>query len=335
MQKVWHSDNPAMPMELRHLRYFVTVARLGSISRAAEKLFIAQPPLSAQIRQLEEEVGVQLLARLPRGVRLTPAGQSFFEDAVAILTRAEQAAERARERQYGQQATLRLGLVPSSTHTVLPGLLARLREAGLDLRVEAREMISSRQIEALRNDEIDLCFSRPADESVLPETLSGIDDPYCLALPRGHALAAGRQPIALAEAAELDFVGFSRYQEADFFDLTTALCAEAGFAPRIRHEAGQFVNVLEMVACGLGVAIVPWTIATLTHSAHVEGATVFRRLKPLRRQSRLVILRGERLRGDAWFEQTCVLAQAQLKELAKRIQPHVLQPRRIRHSASR
>ena len=98
-------------MELRHLKYFVTAAELGSITRAAEKLFIAQPPLSAQLKQLEEEVGVPLLVRLPRGVRLTEAGASFLEDARAILARTQQAAVRARERQAGRRATLRLGLV--------------------------------------------------------------------------------------------------------------------------------------------------------------------------------------------------------------------------------
>ncbi len=308
-----------MAIELRHLRYFVTVARLGSISRAAEKLFISQPPLSAQIRQLENEVGAKLFARLPRGVQLTPAGQSFLEDAIAILSRTDQASVRAREMQSGRQATLRLGLVPSSTHTVLPGLLARLKKAGLDLRVEAREMISSRQIEALRNDEIDLSVLRPADEAALPETLFGIDDPYCLAVPKQHALAASLKPLALSDAADANFVGFSRYQEADFFDLTTALCAEAGFAPRIRNEAGQFVNVLEMVSCGLGIAIVPWTIATLPHSKHVKAGTVFRPLKPLRQKSRLVLLRSTRLREDAWFAETCRIARAQLEEVAGRI----------------
>lgn len=313
-----------MAMELRHLRSFVTVARLGSISRAAEKLFIAQPPLSAQIRQLEEELGVPLLVRLPRGVRLTPAGASFLEDATAILARAEQAAGRAREAQSGTHATLRLGLVPSSTHTVLPGLLARLKALQPGLRVQAREMISSRQVHALRNDEIDLCVARPGDESALqPERVHAIDDPYCLALPRGHALAAGSTALDLASAADADFVGFSRYQEADFFDLTTALCTAAGFAPRIRHEAGQFVNVLEMVACGLGAAIVPWTIATLPHSRRVARGVAFRALRPVGQPSRLVLLQGQRLRDVAWFRQAGTLAAAELTRLQAHIAPFI------------
>src|SRR3954468_3297552 len=120
-----------LSMELRHLRYFVSVAELGSVSRAAEKLFIAQPALSLQVRQLEEEIGARLLERLPRGVRLTPAGESFLQDARAILARSQQAAVRARERQSGQARSLRLGLVPTTTHSVLPGVLKGLRAAGV------------------------------------------------------------------------------------------------------------------------------------------------------------------------------------------------------------
>jgi len=301
-------------MELRHLRYFVSVAEFGSVSRAAQKLFIAQPALSAQIRQLEEEVGVALFVRLPRGVRLTEAGVSFLEDARAILARAQQATVRARERQSGQRATLRLGLVPSATHSVLPGLLQRLRDAGLAVAVEAREMITSRQLQALRNDEIDLGFARPGEGSLPAETVAAIDDPYCLALPAAHPLAAGQGPLALKQAAHEPFVSFSRYQEADYFDRTAALCQEAGFAPDIRHEAGQFVNVLALVGCGLGVAIVPASFATLPW-----GQVAFRRLGGSRYKSRLVILRAERRQVDDWSAQITALAAAELESLAGRL----------------
>lgn len=229
-------------MELRHLRYFVTVAELGSVSRAAQKLFIAQPPLSAQIRQLEEELGVSLFTRQPRGVRLTQAGTSFLEDARAILARAQQAAVRARERQAGQRATLRLGLVPSTIHSVLPGLLQRLVGEKLAVNVEVREMITTQQLQALHNREIDLGLARPGEGSQPAEMVACIDDPYCLAMPLGNPLARSRKPLALREAARERFVSFSRYQDADYYDRTAALCIEAGFTPDIRHEAGQFVN---------------------------------------------------------------------------------------------
>src|SRR3989475_148758 len=155
-------------MELRHLRYFVAVAEQGNVSRAARKLFIAQPPLSAQLKQLEEEVGAALFTRLPRGVRLTPAGESLLEDARAILARAQQAPLRARERQQSRQGVVRLGLVPSAMHSVLPGLLRRIADAGWNLRVEAREMITSQQLRALRAGELDLGFGRPARASPWP-----------------------------------------------------------------------------------------------------------------------------------------------------------------------
>ncbi len=301
-------------MELRHLRYFVSVAEGGSISRAAEKLFVAQPALSAQIRQLEDEMGVTLFVRLPRGVRLTPAGESFLEDARAILGRVRQATLRASEKQSGQRRTLRLGLVPSTTHSVLPGLLKRLRDSPLTADVEAREMITSQQLQALRNGEIDLGFARPSEGITPVETVAAIDDPYCLALSVDHPLAASSAPMRLREAAHAHFVSFSRYQQADYFDRTVALCMEAGFTPDIRHEAGQFVNVLALVACGLGVAIVPASFVTLPLSR-----VVFRRLARSRYKSQLVILRSGQPTQDDWAAQVAAMAVDELRSLAERM----------------
>lgn len=298
-------------MELRHLRYFVTVAELGSVSRAAAKLFIAQPPLSAQIRQLEEEVGASLLVRLPRGVRLTPAGASFLEDARAILARAQQASVRARECQSGQRSTLRLGLMPSATHSILPGLLTRLRESGLGVHVEARELTpSSRQLQALRNSEIDLGFIRPSGDKLPPEAVACMDDPYCLALPADSPLAQHTTPISLKEVAHEAFVGFSRHRESDYFDQTAALCDEAGFTPDVRHEAGQFVSVLTMVGCGLGVAIVPASCATMS-----PRNVMLRRLQGSRQQSRLVMVRGQHHMQDDWGTQVIDAAILELNAL--------------------
>ncbi|OVZ60420.1 LysR family transcriptional regulator [Pigmentiphaga sp. NML080357] len=301
-------------MELRHLRYFVTVAELGSVSRAAEKLFIAQPPLSAQIRQLEQELGVTLFLRQPRGVKLTPAGESYLEDARAILARTEQAAARARERQSGRRAALRLGMVPSAVHSVLPGLLDRLAQAGLQADVEVSDMITAHQLQALRNDELDLGFGRPGEDGWPDEAVAAIDDPYSLALPADSALAGGSGVMPLAAAAREVFVGFSRYQDVDFFDRTQVLCAEAGFKPNIRHHAGQFFSVLGLVARNLGVAIVPASLGTLAFPG-----VVFRRLATPGHRGRLVLLRGSRLEQDAWTEQVVELARQELEALAARM----------------
>ncbi|MDE2618263.1 MAG: LysR family transcriptional regulator, partial [Burkholderiales bacterium] len=262
----------------------------------------------------EEEVGANLFTRQPRGVRLTQAGVSFLEDARAILARAQQAAVRARERQAGQRATLRLGLVPSTIHSVLPGLLQRLADEMPALNVEVREMITSQQLQALHNREIDLGIARPGEGSRPAEMVASIDDPYCLALPLDNALAHSRKPLALREAARERFVSFSRYQDADYYDRTAALCMEAGFTPDIRHEAGQFVNVLAMVGCGLGVAIVPASFATLP-----QGQVAFRRLDGSRFQSRLGLLRGPQQEQDDGSSRVVELAVRELERLGKRL----------------
>lgn len=311
MNRIFYEYGLNATMELRHLRYFVTVAELGSVSKAAVKLFMAQPPLSAQIRQLEEEVGAALLVRLPRGVRLTPAGQSFLEDARAILARAQQAGMRARERQAGQRSTLRLGLMPSATHTLLPGLLQRLRQADPTVAVEAREMIpSARQLQALRNAEIDLGFIRPGQNQLPPEALVSIDDPYCLALHSDLPAARGRGPVQLRQVAQQAFVSFSRYVESDYFDQTAALCEEAGFTPDVRHTGGQFVSVLAMVGCGLGVAIVPASCASMA-----PPQVKLRRIGGTQQKSRLVMVRGEHQMQDDWGQQVIQAATDEMTAL--------------------
>lgn len=300
-------------VELRHLRYFVAVAEQGNVSRAARKLFIAQPPLSQQLKQLEDEVGTPLFTRLPRGMQLTAAGESLLEDARAILARAQQAPLRARER-HGQ-AVLRLGLVPSAMQSLLPGLLRAVEQAGWEVQIEAREMISSRQQQALRQGELELGFARPGNQDADALEVASIEDPYCLAVPPSHALASGDEPLDLQAAARLPFVGFARYQDADYFDRTVALCAEAGFTPLIRHEAGQLVNVLALVACGLGVAIVPSSFATL-----YRGQVVFRPLQAARHSSRLAVLAApQALQGNPVLACVARAAARELHGLAGRL----------------
>lgn len=301
-------------MELRHLRYFVTVAETGSISRAAQKLFIAQPPLSAQIRQLEEEVGAPLLLRLPRGVALTAAGESFLADARAILARSQDAATRARQAHSQHEQLLRIGLMPSTTQSLLPGLTRALATSGHALRIEAHEISpSSRQLQALRNAEIDLGFIRLGVEDVPPETCASIEDPYCLAVPRRHPLARGDGAVKLSAAAHEPFVGFASHHQSDYFDQTLALCVEAGFRPAVQHVAGQFEGVLAMVACGLGVAIVPASCFS------TQGrAVVRRRLTGSRYRSRLLMIARQEEPAAPWRGEVLALAKQELHALAER-----------------
>lgn len=306
-----------MPLELRHLRCFVAIAELGSVSRAAEKLFVSQPPLSAQLRSLEQQVGVPLFDRHARGMRLTSAGQSLLEDARAILARADQAFERARERQCRGQTRIRLGLIPSAMQSLLPDLLDRARQPGFDISLQVSEMITSRQLQAVRGDAIDFGFARTNDDDQPVETVASLDDPYCLALPAASALAQDRSVISLASAAAETFVGFCRHTDTDYQDRVLALCEAAGFQPRVVHEARNYSSVLALVGCGLGVAIVPASFSTLPHPG-----VVLRRIRAERYQGRLVLLAGHHLAGQAWADRFIDLARASLANLGRQLVMH-------------
>jgi DNA-binding transcriptional LysR family regulator len=251
-------------MELRHLRYFVAVAELGSFSRAATRLFIAQPPLSTQVKQLEEEVGTPLLVRHPRGVRPTAAGTLFLQEAKDVLARVDNAKRIARQHESG--GFLRVGYVPSAGHIVLPSLLRRLRAANAKVEIDVAEMITARQIEALHDGEVDVCYARIA--AAPPEDLAAVllNDPFCLAIPDRHTLSA-KGPIDLRAAEGMVFVSYTRYRGPAFFDQVIGLCTDAGFSPNIRYEASTLFGVIDLVSAGLGVALVPASSAAMLPKA--------------------------------------------------------------------
>jgi DNA-binding transcriptional LysR family regulator len=282
-------------MELRHLRYFVAVAETGSLSRAAEKLFIAQPPLSVQIRQLEEAMGTPLFVRHPRGVRLTAAGEALMPEARALLDRAGH----LKDRLQGDGGLLSLGYVPSASSTVLPELLRMLRAAYPPLRIELREMISSAQAEALVAGHLDAGIARGPvrhPRVVMPAQMA---DPFCLASPAAQS-PVQRTAVDLRTWAEHDFVAFTRHRGPAYFDQSIHLCARAGFSPRIRYEASTVHGVLDLVAAGLGHALVP-------QSAALQGRAgiAFRRIHKPAQEQWLALLRRK---GDAralpqWLDQ--------------------------------
>jgi DNA-binding transcriptional LysR family regulator len=276
-------------MEFRHLKYFVAVAEMGSVSRAAEKLFIAQPPLSKQIKQLEDEVGVSLLLRYPRGVRLTAAGTAFLEHAKDLLARAERAKEIARHKDDVAGGMARVGFVPSAGHTVIPRLVRGLRSRHPECEIDLREMVTSQQTQALLHSEIDVGLLRPPITSGRLTITNELSDPFCLAIPDGHALA-GAGPIDLRSAADEIFVGFTRQRGPAFYDQTLGLCTDLGFSPNLRYEASTLYGVLDLVGAGLGVAIVPASSSTLAPTGFG--------LRLLSRPTRAGCLALARSRGD-------------------------------------
>lgn len=276
-------------MELRHLRYFVAVAESGSLSRAAEKLFIAQPPLSLQIRQFEEELGVALFIRHPKGVRLTLAGQALLPEARYLLERAGRIGNVARQSRADRPVSLSMAFVPSSSTTVLPLLIRKLRQAYPGLELELREMISEEQISAIADGRIDVGIARSGSKHARVQASLQMSDPFCLALPTALDTAAAGM-IDLRHYAEQAFVGFSRSHGPAYFDQSIHLCSQAGFSPRIRYEASNVRGVLDLVSAGLGIALVPASTVQLG----VKGVA-FRRLK----QKPYGVLSVLRRKGDS------------------------------------
>lgn len=241
-------------VELRHLRYFVAVAEAGSLSRAAGKLFIAQPPLSVQIRQLEDEMGGALFVRHPKGVRLTPAGLALLPEARSLLAHAARLREQVRGTASGGR--LALGIVPSAAGTVLPGLVRSLREQHPQLRLDVRELITTEQVDALVGGQIDAGLARSPGRHAGLHVACRLADPFCLAVPQASP-AAGLVVADLKAFAEHPFVAFTRHRGPAYFDQAIRLCSQAGFSPRIEFEASTVHGVLERVGAGLGVALVP------------------------------------------------------------------------------
>jgi DNA-binding transcriptional LysR family regulator len=249
-------------LELRHLRYFVAVAEELHFSRAAKRLHIAQPPLSQQIRKLEQYVGYALFTRSSRTVALTQAGEALLERSRYILRRVEEDLETVRRVGRGEIGTLTVGFIGSAMLTVLPALIGsyRKRFAKVDLRL--RELTTSNLVEAIRQGAVDLGFLRDAGptEGLIVENV--LAERFIVALAKKHPLA-NRQRISLAELKGEPLILFARELGPLAWDKTIALCETSGFRPPIVQDAPEWLTVLRLVSSGLGFSIAPACVATI------------------------------------------------------------------------
>ncbi|MGY4573572.1 LysR family transcriptional regulator [Bradyrhizobium pachyrhizi] len=244
-------------MELRHLRYFVALGEELNFTRAAERLHIAQPPLSQQIRQLEDELGVTLLQRNSRPVRLTEAGELLLARARSLLANFEAAVADTRRVGRGQAGKLAIGFVGSAMFAGLPDIIGSYRDACPDVELVLDEMLAAEIAEALRRRRIDVGFARPAllPEAGLAQRLI-LEEPYVAALPRAHPLAE-RDDIALAELSDDAFVLYPARPEPSVTGLIVAACQAAGFTPRLAQEVLHLQTAIGLIAAGVGVSLVP------------------------------------------------------------------------------
>lgn len=249
-------------MELRHLRYFVAVAEELHFGRAAARLRIAQPPLSRQIRALEGEIGTALFERTRRKVELTRAGQVFLDEVRRTFGQVERAVGLARRAGRGESGALSVGFVSVTTHTLLPVILRAFRDRYPGVDLSLREMPPSEQVVALREGRIEVGFLRaPLDEPTLGIEVV-LSERLMAAMPSRHPLAAKKR-IALRALSREPFVLFPRHLGPGFHDQIITLCREAGFSPRVIQEAPQMMTIASLVAVGLGVSIVPASVARM------------------------------------------------------------------------
>lgn len=250
-------------MELRHLRYFLAVARHLSFTAAAESLGVAQPSLSQQIRDLEAEVGTALFARTTRRVALTRAGQDFLAQATSILERAGEAAERARAIGAGTAGIVNVGLTGSMLAGPLGGAIGAFGRTYPDVALRIHEMSPDRQIAMLKSGQTDVSFLRcPPPDADLVSDLAWRET-VRLVLPRGHRLAA--ETVGLADLSGERFV-FLRLADSLFARSLFECCVSAGFVPTITHQAVEAASLTSLVAAGLGIALIPEFVARLAHA---------------------------------------------------------------------
>lgn len=248
-------------IETRLLRQFIAVAEELHFHRAAERLNMAQPPLSQAIRRLEAEIGVRLFERSNRSVALTAAGVSFLESARHVLQALDASVEQARHVAAGVTGQLTAMFVATAQFDLLPDIVRTFRSRWPCIELTLREGTTAQQIEALRAGAADIGLLRWPGAAVPDLTFERIaQEAVLIALPADHPEAA-RPQVPLAALAQDSFIATPRAEGAGFYDHMIGLCRSAGFSPRIVQEARQIETIVGLVAGGLGVALVPASIA--------------------------------------------------------------------------
>lgn len=251
-------------MDLRHLRYFVVVAEECHFGRAAQRLHMAQPPLSRTIRQLEAELGFQLFERTTRSVNLTLAGAAFLEEARDVLKTMEAIGTRAQRVAEGLEGQLSVGCVGSATYSLLPQFARALRTRLPHVEVTFRgEMLAPDQVTALRDGTLDLGLMRPSI-GMAGELRTAVlrEDRLLVAVPADHPFAQ-RTHIEVKDLENENLVSHEGRSGSAMRQMVTRMCDDAGFQARVVQEVAETSTLLTFVAAGLGIAVVPEPTASL------------------------------------------------------------------------
>jgi DNA-binding transcriptional LysR family regulator len=246
-------------MELRHLRYFVAVAEERNFTRAAQRLNIAQPPLSRQIQQLEENLGVQLLERNSRPLKLTETGKFFYSHAAQLL--AQTADLESMTRRVGNiERSLSVGFVGSTLYGMLPKIIRRFRDDNPTVELSLHEMSTMDQIRALKDGRIDVGFGRIRLEDANIRRVILREEKMIVALPEGHPLSLQKPVLALRDLINETLIIFPKAPRPSYADQVLAAFHDRALKPRRIYEVRELQIALGLVAAGEGVSVVPGSV---------------------------------------------------------------------------
>jgi len=251
-----------MNMELRQIRYFQCVARELSFTKAARILHIAQPPLSRQIKMLEEELGVAVFERLGRGIALTDAGRYFLDQTEKMTQRLEETINATRRIGKNDRIWFGVGFVPSTLYGHMPALIRQLRQLNTQVEIGLVEMTTLQQFEALKSGRIDIGVGRILLKDEEIERLVLTDEPLVVALPITHRLA-GKVSVRLADIMEEPLILYPAKPRPSYADHVLDLFRQKGYSPQIIQEVNELQTAIGLVTATIGIAIVPESVRRL------------------------------------------------------------------------
>ena len=250
-------------MELRHLRYFEALASTLNFTRAAERLHISQPPLSRQIQQLEEELGVALIDRSARPLALTRAGAFFYEQSTQILARVQELTVATRRLGMGQRRWIGVGFVPTMLYGVLPDIIHRFMVENPDVDINLTELTTIQQVEALRAGRIDVGFARLNLEGEGLDYTLIHQDPLVAAVPANSLLADPGFTLTLSDLARHTLILYPAQPRPSFADQVLAQFRAREIPVTSSFEANGVQTAIGLVAAGVGITVVPSSVQRL------------------------------------------------------------------------
>ncbi|MER9681272.1 LysR family transcriptional regulator [Mesorhizobium sp. M0184] len=255
-------------MNHKLMQSFMAVAEELHFGRAAARLHISQPPLTKQIQQLEQAMGVRLLERTKRKVELTAAGRVFLDEVRAVLHQTEQAVELARKADRGETGHLAVGFIDAAIYSVVPSVVQRFTKRYPEVELSLTDLRIPNQVRAVAERQLDIGFVHPPVVHNALKVESILVEPLIVALPETHRLASEAE-VALADLASEALIQFPRSINPSLYDEIVGLCRSSGFSPRIVREATPKQTIIGLVSVGLGVSLLPACLQNLRRSGVV------------------------------------------------------------------